>query len=490
MNQTAAPVLTPAAPLVAAENLLLAPYGLTHRSLETVFGSLMGHQVDYADLYFQYHRSEGWSLEEGIVKSGSFNIEQGVGVRAIAGEKTAFAYSDEISLDALLGAARATRAIAAAGQARSAPLLAGAAARPPLYRADDPLGSLPDVEKVRLLERLEAFARAEDPKVVEVMASLASAWDVVLVARSDGHLAADVRPLVRTSVTVIMEDGGRREQGSAGGGGRYDYGYFSDDVLRDYARKAVHQARVNLAAQPAPAGPMTVVLGNGWPGILLHEAIGHGLEGDFNRKGSSAFAGRIGQRVAAPGITVVDDGTLPNRRGSLTVDDEGNPTRCTTLIEDGILVGYMQDSLNARLMGVPVTGNGRRESFAHLPLPRMTNTYMLNGDKDPQEIIASVKKGLYAANFGGGQVDITSGKFVFSAAEAYLIEDGRITTPVKGATLIGNGPDSLTRVSMIGNDMALDSGVGTCGKDGQSVPVGVGQPTLRLDGLTVGGTGG
>ncbi|HJV27256.1 MAG TPA: metalloprotease TldD, partial [Aromatoleum sp.] len=330
--------------------------------------------------------------------------------------------------------------------------------------------------------------RAEDSRVSQVMAHIAGTWEVVLVARSDGHMAADVRPLVRVSVTVIMEDKGRREQGSGGGGGRYDYTYFNDDRLREYARAAVHQARVNLDAGPAPAGTMTVVLGPGWPGILLHEAIGHGLEGDFNRKGSSAFSGRIGQQVAAKGVTVVDDGTLPDRRGSLTVDDEGNPTERTVLIEDGILTGYMQDTMNARLMGVKPTGNGRRESFAHLPLPRMTNTYMLNGDKAPEEIIKSVKKGLYAANFGGGQVDITSGKFVFSTAEAYLIEDGKVTRPVKGATLIGNGPDALTRVAMIGNDMALDPGVGTCGKDGQSVPVGVGQPTLRIDGLTVGGT--
>jgi TldD protein len=321
------------------------------------------------------------------------------------------------------------------------------------------------------------------------MAHIAGSWETVLVVRSDGHLAADVRPLARISITVILEEQGRREQGSAGGGGRFDYGYFSDAVLADYAKQAVHQAAVNLHARPAPAGEMTVVLGSGWPGILLHEAIGHGLEGDFNRKGSSAFAGRIGERVAAKGVTVVDDGTLPNRRGSLSVDDEGNPTQRTTLIEDGILVGYLQDSLNARLMGVASTGNGRRESFAHVPLPRMTNTTMTAGDKDPQEIIASVKKGLYAVNFGGGQVDITSGKFVFSAAEAYLIENGKIGAPVKGATLIGNGPDVLTRVSLIGNDLALDPGVGTCGKEGQSVPVGVGQPTLRIDGLTVGGTG-
>jgi TldD protein len=339
-----------------------------------------------------------------------------------------------------------------------------------------------------LLERLEQLARTADTRVTQVMATIAGSWETMLVVRSDGHLAADVRPLARVSITVILEANGKREQGSAGGGGRFDYGYFSDEVLAEYAHQAIHQASVNLDARPAPAGEMTVVLGNGWPGILLHEAIGHGLEGDFNRKGSSAFSGRMGQRVAAKGVTVVDDGTIPDRRGSLTVDDEGNPTQRTVLIEDGILVGYLQDALNARLMGMAPTGNGRRESFAHMPLPRMTNTTMMAGDKDPQEIIASVKKGLYAANFGGGQVDITSGKFVFSAAEAYLIENGKIGAPVKGATLIGNGPDVLKRVSMIGNDLALDPGVGTCGKEGQSVPVGVGQPTVRIDGLTVGGT--
>ncbi|HRQ46591.1 MAG TPA: metalloprotease TldD, partial [Rhodocyclaceae bacterium] len=353
---------------------------------------------------------------------------------------------------------------------------------------DDPLASLDDTAKVALLEKLEALARAEDPRVTQVMAHIAGSWEVVLVARNDGHMAADVRPLVRASVTVIMEDGGRREQGSAGGGGRFDYAWFTPERLREYAGAAVHQARTNLGADPTPAGTMTVVLGSGWPGILLHEAIGHGLEGDFNRKGSSAFSGRIGQTVAARGVTVIDDGTIPDRRGSLTIDDEGNLTERTVLIEDGVLTGYMQDMLNARLMKTRSTGNGRRESYAHLPLPRMTNTCMLNGDKDPQEIIASVKKGLYAVNFGGGQVDITSGKFVFSTSEAYLIENGKVTRPVKGATLIGNGPDALTRVAMIGNDMTLDPGVGTCGKDGQSVPVGVGQPTLRIDGLTVGGT--
>jgi len=471
-----------------AEETLLAPYDLAPHKLERIFGQLMSHHVDFADLYFQYARSEGWSLEEGIVKSGSFNIEQGVGVRAISGEKTAFAYSDDISLGALQTAAGTTRAIAAGGAHRLAPALSHRRASPALYAAGDPISSLKDAEKVSLLERLEAMAHAADPRVKEVMASIAGTWEVILVARSDGHMAADVRPLVRISLSVIMEENGRREQGSSGGGGRFDYAYFTDDMLREYAHCATHQASVNLAAKPAPAGEMTVVLGPGWPGILLHEAVGHGLEGDFNRKGSSTFSGRLGQRVAAKGVTVIDDGTLVDRRGSLTVDDEGNPTQRTVLIEDGILVGYLQDSLNARLMGMALTGNGRRESFAHLPMPRMTNTMMMNGEHDPQEIIKSVKKGIYAANFGGGQVDITSGKFVFSTAEAYLIENGKITTPVKGATLIGNGPDAMTRVSMIGNDMALDPGVGTCGKDGQSVPVGVGQPTLRIDGLTVGGT--
>jgi TldD protein len=474
----------------AAHSRLLAPYDLHADQLSKVFGKLMSHQVDYADLYFQYSRSEAWSLEEGIVKSGSFNIDQGVGVRAVSGEKTAFAYSDEISLPALNDAAAVTRAIGAAGQRGTLPSLGrnGAMQQRVLYGQDDPLVSLPDTEKVKLLERLEQYARSLDKRVTQVMATLASEYEVVLVARSDGVMAADVRPLVRLSVQVIAEQNGRRESGSSGGGGRSDYAYFTDARIKDYAQRAVDQALVNLDSRPAPAGTMTVVLGPGWPGILLHEAIGHGLEGDFNRKGSSAFSGRVGKRVAAKGVTVVDDGTIEGRRGSLNIDDEGNTTQRTVLIEDGILKGYMQDSLNARLMGVPVTGNGRRESFAHVTMPRMTNTYMLNGDKDPAEIIKSVKHGLYAVNFGGGQVDITSGKFVFSAAEAYMIENGKVTYPVKGATLIGNGPEALKLVSMIGNDMALDSGVGTCGKEGQSVPVGVGQPTLRIDGLTVGGT--
>jgi len=477
-----------------AESCLLAPYDLGAGKLARVFGTLMAHKVDYADLYFQYVRSEGWSLEEGIVKSGSFNIEQGVGVRAVSGEKTAFAFSDDISMVALEDAAKATRAIAQGGQQGRVRIVGGRTgvarrgAGRDLYRPADPLASLADADKVRLLERLEGHARALDARVVQVMAGLAGEYEVMLVARSDGLIAADVRPLVRVSLTVIVEQNGRREQGSAGGGGRFDYAYFDDERLRQYAGLAVDQALVNLRARPAPAGSMTVVLGPGWPGILLHEAIGHGLEGDFNRKGSSAFSGRVGKRVAAKGVTVVDDGTIPDRRGSLNIDDEGNPSQRTVLIEDGMLRGYMQDSLNARLMGVPVTGNARRESYAHTTLPRMTNTYMLNGDKDPQEIIASVKHGLYAVNFGGGQVDITSGKFVFSASEAYMIEDGKVSYPVKGATLIGNGPDALKRVIMIGQDMRLDPGVGTCGKEGQSVPVGVGQPTLRLDGLTVGGT--
>ncbi len=470
-----------------AQATLLAPYSLDDTALEQVFGQILSHKIDYADLYFQYSRSEGWSLEEGIVKSGSFNIDQGVGVRAVAGEKTAFAYSDDISLTALTAAAQATRAIARQG-AETRTQVARRSDGRQLYLPHDPLASLADEAKVALLEKIERYARSLDPCVTQVMAHLGGEYEVVLVRRSDGVTAADVRPLVRISVQVIVEQDGRREQGSGGGGGRFDYAYFTDAIVEDYARKAVEQALTNLDARPAPAGSMTVVLGPGWPGILLHEAIGHGLEGDFNRKGSSAFSGRIGERVAAPGVTVVDDGTIAQRRGSLNIDDEGNPTQRNVLIEDGVLKGYMQDSLNARLMGVAATGNGRRESFAHIPMPRMTNTYMLNGDKDPQEIIQSVQHGLYAVNFGGGQVDITSGKFVFSASEAYMIENGKVTYPVKGATLIGNGPDVLTRVAMIGNDMALDTGVGTCGKEGQSVPVGVGQPTLRIDGLTVGGT--
>ena len=476
-------------PLETAQSLLLDPWGLKHEHLDRALGEIFDHRIDYADIYFQYTRSEGWNLEEGIVKTGSFSIEQGVGVRAISGEKTAFAYSDTLSLDALLNASRSVREIGRQGQSRQVPSsLRSKTLGRNLYAPIDPLATLDATEKVQLLERLEKKARQRDPHVVQVMAGLGMEYDVVMVLGSDGRLAADVRPLVRLSLNVIVERNGRRESGHAGGGGRTGLAYFDESILDQYVAQAVDEALVNLDAKPAPAGEMAVVLGAGWPGILLHEAVGHGLEGDFNRKGSSVFSGRVGQRVAAKGVTVVDDGTIADRRGSLNIDDEGNQTQRNVLIEDGILKGYLQDSHNARLMKTAPTGNGRRESFAHLPMPRMTNTFMLSGKESPKEIIASVKKGLYAANFGGGQVDITSGKFVFSASEAYMIEDGRITYPVKGATLIGNGPDALTRVSMIGDDMKLDSGVGTCGKEGQSVPVGVGMPTIRIDGLTVGGT--
>ena len=479
--------------LQSVRNTLLEPAGLGEREIDQVLGRLMSAQIDYADLYFQYSRRESWSLEEGTVKSGSHGIEQGAGVRAVSGDKTGFAYSDELMLPALADAAGAARSIArnpsssAAGGvaiARTTRPSAAVMRYPPL----DPLGSLRDDEKVALIRRVEKVARDADPRVSEVLVNLAATQDVVLVARADGLLAADIRPLIRMNVTAIVEQDGKREQGSSGGGGRYDYAYLSEDGRADeYAREAVRQAVTQLQANDAPAGEMTVVLGPGWPGILLHEAIGHGLEGDFNRKGTSAFSGRIGEQVASELCTVVDDGAIENRRGSLSVDDEGEPTGATVLIENGILKGYMQDQLNARLMNMAPTGNGRRESFAHLPMPRMTNTYMLGGEHDPEEIIASVEDGLYAVNFSGGQVDITSGKFVFSASEAYRIKNGKVTHPVKGATLIGNGPDVLTRVSMLGNDMALDSGVGVCGKEGQSVPVGVGQPTMKIDRLTVGG---
>jgi TldD protein len=472
-----------------AQGLLLTPFGLDESHLTRALAEIKAHQVDEADLYFQYTRSEGWSLEEGIVKTGSFSIDQGVGVRAVSGEKTAFAYSDDISEASLLDCARTVRSIAAAGKVGRARVATKKIAKSrSLYPGLDPITTLDSASKVELLGKVERLARAKDPRVAQVMAGLASEYDVVLVARADGTLAADVRPLVRLSVTVLAEQNGRREMGSSGGGGRFGLAYFSDTQIEKYVDEAVHAALTNLEARPAPAGEMTVVLGAGWPGILLHEAIGHGLEGDFNRKGSSAFSGRIGQRVAAKGVTVLDDGTIADRRGSLNVDDEGNASQRNVLIEDGILKGYIQDAMNARLMGVAPTGNGRRESYAHIPMPRMTNTYMLGGDKDPQEIVKSIKKGLYATNFGGGQVDITSGKFVFSASEAYWVENGKVLYPVKGATIVGSGPECLKKVSMIGNDMRLDSGVGTCGKEGQSVPVGVGQPTLRIDGLTVGGT--
>ena len=467
---------------------LLEPAGLGEQQLSTTLGSLMRGGVDYADLYFQVTRQESWSLEDGIIREGSFSLDQGVGVRANSGEKTGFAYSDELVLPALESAAGAARAIARQGQEQSiqAWQRSNAAA---LYPMSDPTSSIDDEQKTRLLLELDAATRQLDSRVEQVMISLASSQDLILVAASDGTMAADVRPLIRLNVSVILEQEGQREHGYSGGGARADLSYFLDnDFPLDFAQEAVRQAAVQLEAQPAPAGTMPVVLGNGWPGILLHEAVGHGLEGDFNRKGLSAFSGKVGQRVASKHCTIVDDGTIQNRRGSLSVDDEGIPAKNTVLIENGILRGYMQDKLNARLMGVESTGNGRRESFAHVPMPRMTNTYMLAGSHDPGDIIESVEKGIYAPNFGGGQVDITSGKFVFSANEAYLIENGKVTTPVKGAMLIGDGPEALHRISMIGNDLKLDTGVGTCGKEGQSVPVGVGQPTLKIDELTVGGT--
>ncbi len=474
--------------LALAQQAILDPAEIGVRDLERVLAVLFSSSVDDADLYLQQARFESWTLEDGIVKEGSHSIDRGAGLRAVAGEKTGFAYSDEIALPSLLEAAQHARAITCSGQ-QGQWAIGPCAGTAPLYRAIDPVPSLSEIDKIALLRRLDAEARGIDSRVEQVIVSLAGGSSAVLVIGRDGVLHGDIRPLVRMNVSVIVQQGGRREQGSAGGGARSDYRYFLDQQRASgYVREAVRQALVNLEAADSPAGTMTVVLGPGWPGVLLHEAVGHGLEGDFNRKGTSAFSGRLGEKVASSLCTVVDDGTLPERRGSLTIDDEGTPSQRTVLIEDGILKAYMQDKLNARLMGAAPTGNGRRESHAHLPMPRMTNTYMLAGPHAPEEIIRSVRRGLYAKNFAGGQVDITSGKFVFSTSEAYLIEDGRITRPVKGATLIGNGPDVLTRVSMVGNDLALDSGVGTCGKEGQSVPVGVGQPTLRVDGLTVGGT--
>jgi TldD protein len=474
--------------LSIAKRHILEPAGLDEHAIEAALGRVMGHAVDAADVYFQSVRTESWVLEDGIVKEGNHSIEQGVGVRAMSGEKTGFAYSEEFGAEALTQAATAARAIARSGGEGKLRAFGHCEPRA-LYAADDPLAAFDERRRIALLESLDAEARRQDPRIKQVIVSLTGEHNRILVAAADGTLGGDVRPLVRIGVTVIAEHDGRREQATSGGGGRFELARLADgDEALFHAREAARQALVNLEATEAPAGTMTVVLGPGWPGVLLHEAVGHGLEGDFNRKGSSAFSGRIGERVASELCTVVDDGTLPERRGSLNVDDEGTATQCTTLIENGVLRGYMQDKLNARLTGVASTGNGRRESYAHLPMPRMTNTYMLAGPHDPREIIESVERGLYAVNFGGGQVDITSGKFVFSASEAYLIEKGKVTRPVKGATLIGNGPEVLTRVSMVGNDLALDSGVGTCGKEGQSVPVGVGQPTLRVDGLTVGGT--
>jgi TldD protein len=475
-------------PVTTAISQMLEPVGLDEGHLTTTLGSMMRGGVDYADLYFQVSRQESWTVEDRIIREGSFSLDQGVGVRAVSGEKTGFAYSDELVLPALEHAASAARAIARKGESKSLQAWQKADSSA-LYPALDPTASITDAQKTTMLAELEAATRDLDSRVEQVIISLSSNQDLVLVAASDGTLAADVRPLVRLNVSVILEQDGRREQGYAGGGARADLNYFlAGDFPLQFAQEAVRQAVVQLEASAAPAGMMPVVLGPGWPGILLHEAVGHGLEGDFNRKGTSAFSGRVGEKVASELCTIVDDGTLQNRRGSLAVDDEGTPGQYNVLVENGVLKGYMQDKLNAGLMGVAPTGNGRRESYAHMPMPRMTNTYMLAGPHDHDDIIASVDKGLYAPNFGGGQVDITSGKFVFSASEAYLIENGKVTTPVKGAMLIGDGPEVLTRISMVGNNLELDTGVGTCGKEGQSVPVGVGQPTLRIDELTVGGT--
>lgn len=474
--------------LTTAQQTILTPADIQQSDIDRLMGELCVTQIDAADIYFQSTRHESWSLEDGIVKEGSFNIEQGAGVRAISGEKTGFAYTDELNVNALLEAARSARAIARSGQQQSHKVMYP---KQPvsLYSADDPLLSLPTEDKITLLQRIDREARALDSRIEQVMVSLVGVHETVVIATHEGLVSGDVRPLIRMNISVIIEQNGRREKGAHGGGARTDYSYFLEqDRAMEYAREALRQADVAMQAEPAPAGNMTVVLGPGWPGILLHEAIGHGLEGDFNRKGTSAFSGRLGEKVASPLCTIVDDGTLEKRRGSLNIDDEGTPTESTVLIENGVLKEYMQDTMNARLMGMRPTGNGRRESYSHRPMPRMTNTYMLAGDSEPDEIIESVQSGIYARNFGGGQVDITSGKFVFTANEAYLIENGKITRPVKGATLIGNGPDVLTRVSMVGNDLELDSGVGTCGKEGQSVPVGVGQPTMKIDGMTIGGT--
>ena len=474
--------------LDVAKNILLDNKGLEIHDIENTLGHVMSPSIDQADLYFQSAHAESWVLEDQIVKEGSHSINQGVGIRAISGEKTGFAYSDEIVLPALTQAATAARSIAKHGENGEQKILSKTSS-PVLYSDKDPLDSIPTEDKVNFLKELDQATRKKDPRIKQVMIGLTGSQSTILIANSDGMLCGDIRPLVRLNINIIVEENGCIEKGGSGGGGRFGYEYFlNDGMAMSYIDEALEQALLNLEAEAAPAGSMPVVLGPGWPGILLHEAIGHGLEGDFNRKQTSAFSGRIGERVAADDVTVVDDGTIENRRGSLNIDDEGTPTSSTTLIERGILKGYMQDKHNARLMGVQPTGNGRRESYAHLPMPRMTNTYMLGGERDPEEIIASVDKGLYAVQFGGGQVDITNGKFVFNASQAYKIENGKVTTPVKGATIIGNGPDVLTRVSMVGNNMALDSGIGTCGKDGQSVPVGVGQPTIKIDDITVGGT--
>jgi TldD protein len=474
------------------EDNLLTASNLDRDTLASALDTIHVHNNDYGDLYFQSSQHETWVLEDGIIKEGSYNIERGVGVRAVSGEKTGFAYSDDISPAALLKAAKAARSISPQGGSHKVAAFSSCSAHS-RYASDNPLLGMQEQEKIALLRLVDEYIRSQEPALTQVVVSLSGVYEEVLIAATDGTFCTDIRPLIRLNCSVLMEQDGRRERGGAGAGGRYAYDYFQADDegrprFQQIADEAIHMARINMQAIPAPAGQMPVVLGSGWPGVLLHEAVGHGLEGDFNRKGASTFSGRVGEQVAAKGCTVVDDGTLANRRGSLSVDDEGTPTQYNVLIEDGVLKGYMQDKMNARLMGVPATGNGRRESYAHLPMPRMTNTYMLGGESEPEEIIASIVNGIYAPNFGGGQVDITSGKFVFSTSEAYLIEKGKITSPIKGATLIGNGPEAMQKISMIGNDLELDRGVGVCGKDGQSVPVGVGQPTLKVDELTVGGT--
>lgn len=474
--------------VATVEKQLLQARGMSLGDIEQSIGTLLGREVDYGEVFVQSTRGESFGLEDGIVKDGSFGVEAGIGVRGLAGEKTGFAYSEDIRLDGLREAAKAAKSIAGAGAPRGLPSFK-VRTYPPLYAAADPISSLSDEDKVSLLQRVDQVARAQDPRVREVNVRVSANHETMLVMASDGTLAADIRPLVRFDVSVIVEHGGRRERGNAGGGGRRSLNSLAEDDWTDnLAKEAVRMALVNLEAVDAPAGPMPVVLGPGWPGVLLHEAVGHGLEGDFNRKGSSAFSNRVGEQVASPLCTVVDDGTLEARRGSLSVDDEGTQTQMTTLIENGVLKGYMQDKLNARLMNVAATGNGRRQSYAHVPMPRMTNTYMLPGQDAPEDIIRSVKNGIYAVNFGGGSVDITSGRFVFSATEAYRIEDGKVTAPIRGATLVGSGPEVMNRISMVGNDLNLDGGVGVCGKDGQSVPVGVGQPTLKVDEIVVGGT--
>ena len=468
------------------DNLILNPAELDNQKIQKVINNLNHKNIDYSDLYFQYSKNEFFAIEDGAVKNASFNIDNGCGVRAVSGDKTAYAYTDEVNFQTLTQSCEIINALRSQGQNKSVPQINSNTPRQ-LYPSIDPIINTGE-KKIEILKKLESLAFSRDKRIIKVSASIAAEYDAILIVNKFSDMKSDIRPLVRLSLSIIIEDKNRREIGTAGGGGRYSIDYFTDDVLNLYIDEAYHQAVTNLEAIPSPAGLMPVVLGPGWPGILLHEAIGHGLEGDFNRKGTSAFSKLMGKQVAHSDITIVDDGTIQDRRGSLNIDDEGNPTQRTVLIENGILKNYLQDTLNAKLMNMEITGNGRRESYAHIPMPRMTNTIMTNGNHNPDEIIKSVKKGIYAPNFGGGQVDITSGKFVFSSSLAWLIEDGKITQPIKGASIVGNGPDILKKVSMVGNDSSLDTGVGTCGKDGQSVPVGVGQPTLKIDEILVGGS--